>query len=95
MLLDDIKFWISNKTYSEKEIAIRFHHRLVQILPFPNGNGRISRIMADLIMRNFGLNDLDWGSENLTAISELQTKYISALQSADNGNYNPLINFVK
>lgn len=95
ILLDDIRFWIANRTYSEKEIAIRFHHRLVQIHPFPNGNGRISRIMADLIMRNFGLNDLDWGSGNLTEISELRTKYISALQEADNGDYTKLINFIK
>ena len=50
-LFDDIKYWIENKTYPEKEIAIRFHHRLVQIHPFPNGNGRISRLMADLLMR--------------------------------------------
>ena len=95
ILLDDIKFWIANKTYPEKEIAIRFHHRLVQIHPFPNGNGRISRIMADLIMRTLGLNDLDWGSGNLTEISELRTKYISALQEADNGDYTKLIDFVK
>ena len=94
ILLDDIKFWIANRTYSEKEIAIRFHHRLVQIHPFPNGNGRISRIMADLIMRTFGLDDLDWGSGNLTEISELRTKYITALQEADKGNYKLLINFV-
>ena len=95
ILLDDIKFWIANKTFSEKEIAIRFHHRLVQIHPFPNGNGRISRIMADLIMRSFGLNDLDWGYGNLTEISELRSKYIYALQEADKGNYALLISFVK
>lgn len=94
ILLDDIKFWIDNKTFSELEIAVRFHHRLVQIHPFPNGNGRISRIMADLIMRNFGLHNLDWGSGNLTEISELRTKYIFALQEADRGNYKPLINFI-
>ena len=95
ILLDDVKFWITNKTYTEKEIAIRFHHRLVQIHPFPNGNGRISRIMADLIMQSFGLKNLDWGSGNLTEISELRTKYISALQEADRGDYSLLINFVK
>ena len=94
ILLDDIRFWIANRTYSEKEIAIRFHHRLVQIHPFPNGNGRTSRIMADLIMRTFGLDDLDWGSGNLTEISELRTKYIAALQEADKGDYKLLINFV-
>ena len=93
--IDDVKFWIENKTYPEKEIAIRFHHRLVQIHPFPNGNGRISRIMADLIMQSFGLKILDWGSGNLTEISELRTKYISALQEADRGDYALLINFVK
>ncbi len=95
ILLDDTKFWIANKTYPEKEIAIRFHHRLVQIHPFPNGNGRISRIMADLIMNNLGLDNLDWGSGNLTEISKLRTKYISALQEADNGDYTKLIDFVK
>lgn len=94
MLIDDIKFWISHKTYSEKEIAIRFHHRLVQIHPFPNGNGRISRIMADLLMHNFNLENLNWGSGDLTEISELRSKYIKALQEADKGNYEPLIEFV-
>ena len=94
MLIDDIKFWISNKTYSEKEIAVRFHHRLVQIHPFPNGNGRISRIMADLLMRSFNLGNLNWGSENLTEISELRSEYIKALQEADKGNYKPLLSFV-
>lgn len=94
MLIDDIKFWISHKTYSEKEIAIRFHHRLVQIHPFPNGNGRISRIMADLLMHSFNLENLNWGSGDLTEISELRSKYIKALQEADKGNYEPLIKFV-
>lgn len=95
ILLEDVKFWISNKTYSELEIAIRFHHRLVQIHPFPNGNGRLSRIMADLLMRSFNQPNLNWGSGNLTEISELRSKYIKALREADNGNYEPLINFVK
>lgn len=94
ILIDDIKFWINNKTYSEKEIAIRFHHRLVQIHPFPNGNGRISRIMADLVMRSFNLKNLNWGSGDLTHISELRTQYIQALQEADKGNYKPLLDFV-
>ena len=95
ILLDDIKFWIANRTYSEKEIAIRFHHRLVQIHPFPNGNGRISRLMADLLMRKFGLPDLNWGSGDLTEISELRKQYIDALRVADRGDYTNLINFVK
>lgn len=95
ILFDDIKFWITNKTFSEKEIAVRFHHRLVQIHPFPNGNGRISRIMADLLMRKSGQQSLNWGSDDLTKISELRKEYITALQAADRGNYKPLLNFVK
>ena len=94
ILLDDIKFWIDNKTFSEKEIAIRFHHRLVQIHPFPNGNGRISRLMADLLMRKLGQTELNWGSENLAKISDIRKKYISALQEADRGNYDSLLKFL-
>ncbi len=95
ILLDDINFWIENKTFSEKEIAIRFHHRLVQIHPFPNGNGRISRLMADLLMRKLGRSELNWGSENLTKISDIRKKYILALQEADRGNYDNLLKFVE
>lgn len=95
ILLDDVKFWIDNRTFSPKEIAIRFHHRLVQIHPFPNGNGRISRLMADLLMKQFGLPVLDWGSGSLTEISELRKKYISALQDADNGDYSSLLHFIE
>ena len=95
ILLDDVKFWIDNRTFSPKEIAIRFHHRLVQIHPFPNGNGRISRLMADLLMKQFDLPALNWGSGSLTEISELRRKYISALQDADNGDYSSLLHFIE
>lgn len=95
VLLDDVKFWLEHKTYSEKEIAIRFHHRLVQIHPFPNGNGRISRLMADLLMKKQGFSNLNWGSGSLTQISELRKNYICALQKADRGDYSPLLEFVK
>ena len=95
ILLDDVKFWIDNHTYSPKEIAIRFHHRLVQIHPFPNGNGRISRLMADLLIKQFDLPALNWGSRNLTEISKLRKDYITALREADNGDYSFLLNFVK
>ena len=95
ILLDDVRFWVDNQTFSPKEIAIRFHHRLVQIHPFPNGNGRISRLMADLLMKQFGLPVLDWGSGSLTEISELRRKYISALQDADNADYSSLLHFIE
>lgn len=95
ILLDDVRFWIKYHTYPEKEIAIRFHHRLVQIHPFPNGNGRISRLMADLIMRMLGKKELNWENKNLTEISELRKKYIIALQAADRGNYELLLKFIE
>ena len=95
ILLDYVKFWINNHTYSPKEIAIRFHHRLVQIHPFPNGNGRISRLMADLLIKQFDLPALNWGSGSLTEISELRKEYITALRKADDGDYSFLLNFVK
>ena len=94
ILLDDVKFWVDKRTFSPKEIAIRFHHRLVQIHPFPNGNGRISRLMADLLMKQFDLPALNWGSGNLTEISELRKEYISSLREADSGNYTLLLSFI-
>lgn len=94
VLFDDINYWISNKTFSEKEIAVRFHHRLVSIHPFVNGNGRISRIMADLLMHKFGLPKFSWGNYNLSEISETRKKYISALKLADKGDYSELIKFI-
>ncbi len=94
MLLNDVKYWIENKTYSQKEIAVRFHHKLVQIHPFPNGNGRISRLMADLLMRKFGNKKLNWGSNNLTEISAIRKQYIEALKFADNSDYSKLLHFV-
>ncbi len=94
VLFDDINYWIANKTFSQKEIAVRFHHRLVAIHPFVNGNGRISRIMADLLMQNFGLPKFSWGNYNLSEISEIRKKYVSALKLADKGDYSELIKFI-
>ena len=94
VLFDDVNYWISNKTFSEKEIAVRFHHRLVAIHPFVNGNGRISRIMADLLMQRFGLQKFSWGKCNLSEISNVRKKYVAALQLADKGDYSKLLEFV-
>jgi Fic-DOC domain mobile mystery protein B len=94
-LFDDIKFWISNNTYSNHEIAVRLHHRLVQIHPFPNGNGRVSRLMADLASFQLEGKALYWGDVNLVNVSEIRTKYIAALRKADAGDYSDLLNFTK
>ena len=94
-LLEDVKCWISYNTYEPIELALRFHHRLVQIHPFPNGNGRISRIMADLLMEKLAGETLHWGRGNLTEISNLRKEHISALQLADKSDYSKLIEFVR
>ncbi|MEM6892423.1 MAG: mobile mystery protein B [Bacteroidota bacterium] len=95
-LLDDTKYWIENKTYSPAEIAIRFKHRIVSIHCFPNGNGRHSRMMADIIMESiFGQEIFTWHQSNMVNADEIRKAYINSLKEADNGNINPLIAFAE
>jgi Fic-DOC domain mobile mystery protein B len=92
-LLDNTTTWIEYKTYSPDEIAVRFHHRLVQIHPFPNGNGRHSRLMADLLLMRLERERFSWGSANLQDAGEVRKRYIAALQAADNHDIGPLLAF--
>jgi Fic-DOC domain mobile mystery protein B len=95
-LLNDCKFWIDNKSFSEDEIAIRFKHRLVSIHCFANGNGRHSRLVADVIAdKIFGREVFTWGESNLIHRGEFRSLYITALQAADKGNYQPLLTFAR
>lgn len=94
-LFDDIKYWIEHKIYDNHEIAVRFHHRLVQIHPFPNGNGRVSRLMADRIYQKLENKTLYWGNTDIVNVSEVRSKYISALRMADAGDYSSLLEFTK
>jgi len=95
-LLDDTKYWIENKTFSPEEIAIRFKHRIVSIHCFPNGNGRHSRMMADIIMESiFGNEIFSWHQSNVVIANKIRKEYINALKEADKGNVKPLIEFAK
>lgn len=96
MLLGDARYWAENKTFSPLEAAARFHHRLVQIHPFPNGNGRHGRIAADVFLKAYYDHPpVEWASgTNIQADSERRNMYIQALQSADNHNFGPLLAFV-
>lgn len=94
-LFDDMKFWIENKTYSNHDIAVRLHHKLVQIHPFPNGNGRVSRLMADQVLEKLEGTKLYWGNTNLVNVSEVRSAYIAALREADEGDYSALIEFTQ
>ncbi len=95
-LLDDCKYWIDNKVFEEDEIAVRLSHRMVWIHPFANGNGRHSRLMADvLVNKGFGKPYFTWGSKNLVKQGEARTKYLEALRAADNNDYKLLIEFAR
>ena len=95
-LMDDCKFWIDHSVYPEDEIAIRFKHRIVKTHPFPNGNGRHSRLCADiLIHKGFKKEIFSWGANNTSDQSETRTKYLKAIYEADNGNIMPLIIFAR
>lgn len=95
-LIDDCKCWIENSTYPEDEIAIRFKHKVVSIHLFPNGNGRHSRLCADiLISHGFGKQIFSWGGTDLSSSGNPRKKYINAIHEADNGNYIPLIEFAR
>jgi Fic-DOC domain mobile mystery protein B len=96
VLLDDALFWVENDTYSPDELAIRFKHRLVSIHCFSNGNGRHSRLMADLIMEKlFNATFFSWGSSNLVKATETRKAYIKAVKMADKQDLQPLIVFAK
>ena len=95
-LLDDAKYWVNNNTFPPEEIAISFKHRLVAIHCFPNGNGRHSRIMADIIMESIFKKDVfSWQKSNMVKADDTRKAYILALKEADNGNIKPLIEFAK
>ena len=96
LLLDDALFWYNNQSYSPDEIAIRFKHRLVSIHCFPNGNGRHSRLMADIIIEKlYGQSVFTWGEKTLIKDSDLRKKYISSLQAADHGDHKSLKSFAR
>lgn len=94
-LLDDCHYWIENGTYEPDEIAARFHHRLVSIHCYPNGNGRHARIAADLLLKTMGKERFSWGGKNLVDLNETRKRYIASLQAADGYDIGPLLGFVR
>ncbi len=94
-LLDDCRYWIENGTYEPDEIAVRFHHRIVSIHCYPNGNGRHARLAADLLLRSMGHERFSWGEKNLVDVGETRGRYIAALQAADKHDIGPLLEFVR
>ncbi len=95
MALDDARHWVENRTYPPDEIAARLHHRLVSIHPFPNGNGRTARLMADLLVVRLRQEPFTWGRVGLTDVSETRTRYIAALRAADGYDIMLLLEFAR
>jgi Fic-DOC domain mobile mystery protein B len=98
-LCEDAQYWIENKTYAWDEIGARFHHRLVAIHPFPNGNGRHARLAADILMRTYGQKPFTWGGASernpIEASGKIRERYLTALKAADQGDYKLLLEFVR
>ena len=95
-LLDDAIYWTENKIYPPDEIAVRFKHRIVSIHCFPNGNGRHSRLIADIIIENiFNQYVFSWGAGNLQGEGDIRTKYLEALKTADKRDYSLLLSFAR
>lgn len=94
-LIDDVQYWVANETYSPDEIAVRFSHRLVAIHPYPNGNGRFSRIVGDMLAVQLGQPRFTWGRVSLVDAGETRAAYVAALRAADAHDIEPLLAFAR
>ena len=95
-LLDDTAYWISHQSYHADEIALRYKHRMVSIHCFANGNGRHSRLMADIIASHvFKQQVFSWGTKYANIPGESRDEYLKAIRAADRGDYLPLLDFAR
>ena len=92
---DDFFFWDNHKSFDVYEIASRLHHRAVQIHPFQNGNGRWSRMLANIYLRQKGLMPVKCQEDLLASENPKRNEYIQALKKADNRDYTDLIEMHK
>lgn len=94
--LDDAAFWDQNGTYSLPEAAVRLHYKLVLIHPWPNGNGRHARLMADIWCVARGLPEPTWGAgADLMTVGGARNRYLAALRAADQNDFAPLLAFAQ
>jgi Fic-DOC domain mobile mystery protein B len=94
-LCREVEYWRNDRVYPPDELTLRFHHKLVWIHCYPNGNGRHSRLAADLLIIKLGGPRFTWGSANLDAPGDMRRRYIDSLQSADHGDFAPLVAFAR
>lgn len=94
-LCDDIKYWENNKTFDIYEIAARIHYNAVRIHPFPNGNGRWSRMLSNIYLVQNGLNPVKWQENELAKDNPIRTYYIDCIKKADKGDFSDFIELHK
>jgi Fic-DOC domain mobile mystery protein B len=94
-LLGNAAYWLENKTYEVDECAVRFHHELVVIHAFPNGNGRHARLIADILAVKNGLSSFSWGSNDIVSSGDARNAYLEALRAADHGDIRSLMTFAR
>jgi len=94
-LLGDVRYWLDHQTFPPDEVAVRFHHRLVWIHPFANGNGRHARIMADILVQRQLRPAFTWGGVSTVHPGELRSRYIQALRAADASDLRPILKFAR
>lgn len=93
--IDTVRYWVKNNTFEPDEIAVRFSHMIVAIHPFPNGNGRFSRLIGDALATRLGREPFTWGRVSLVDLGATRDAYVAALKAADNHDYGPLIAFAR
>jgi Fic-DOC domain mobile mystery protein B len=94
-LLQNVEYWIAHESWPPDEIAVRFHHKLTEIHPFPNGNGRFSRLAADMIIVSLGGERFTWGRGDIRSNKEIRRSYILALKEGDRHDIAPLLAFAR
>lgn len=93
---DDAAYWDQNASFPLPEAAVRLHHRLVVIHPWPNGNGRHARLMADVWCAARGVTEPTWGAgADLMTASDARSRYLAALRAADQNDFGPLLAFAQ
>jgi Fic-DOC domain mobile mystery protein B len=93
--LNDVDYWLAHQTYAPDELAARYHHGLVLIHPFANGNGRHTRLAADLMCRQLDVEPFSWGRHSLDLAGATRQTYLAALRAADAYEIGPLLAFVR
>ena len=94
-LVASVEWWVDNKTFTADEIAVRYHHGLVKIHPFPNGNGRWSREMGNVLARRLDRPTFSWGGSQLVGADDVRKAYIAALRKADGEDFPDLLAFAR